>query len=957
MLFKPNRRFNFKKSIPALLFVLGIGFSIPAFSTHNRAGEIIYQKLPGTSHKYRFTIITYTEINNGNADRPELAISFGDGGTDSIKRTSKSTYPGRANIQRNEYETEHTYSGPGKYKIWVEDPNRNGGVINIPNSINTIFYIESELSITPGNDNNSPTLQFPPIDFACVNSPFYHNPGASDIDGDSLVYSLEKCKADSGKEIPGYSFPSATNTFAIDPKTGTLTWDVPDVSGEYNIAIRIREFRRITTPNGKKAVVEVGSILRDMQITVEPGCSNRPPEFENLRDYCVVVGDTLNFTVIGTDENDNSDRPGTLVTMEVEGAPFEIPKEATYNIYWNGPPGDPVYIDIQWVPGCNHVRKRTYDLFYKIEDNGYKPLANFGNSSILVIAPPVPNFQAEPQASSINLTWDSPRCLKAQGYKIYRKEGSSGFEPDSCETGVPDYLGYDLIAEIEEMDQLTYLDDNGGEGLIPGEMYCYLIITYYQDGAESIASEEVCAKLKKDVPILTNVSIRQTAGTNGSAFVAWSKANEFDAMLYPGPYRYRIYRTEKRRYQDFQLIDSLEGINDTLYIDSNLNTTSTEYAYKIEMMDLSESQPRSMGFSVVGTSIFLSSEPTDNRLKLFWNESVPWRNEQYVVIRLYRNAVDGSECIINSNMLLKGKVDSSSNLYILELDTVVGKVLDTTSRQFYTDSGLTNNKIYRYLVYSIGEYSLPSITKPLYNISQLHCESPIDNILPCSPGLELTTESCENVQAQLEEDPSRCSRDRASTIHSIDRVSLNWENGSTDNSTDCDIDDIIEYHLFYSSTRNGTFIELDDGITPDTKSYDHMLNNTRAGCYYITAVDSVGNLSEVEDTLCVDNCLLYRLPNVFTPNGDNHNDYFEPFPFCFIESIDLKVFNRWGTIVFKTKDPFIKWDGHNQNNDRPVSDGVYFYTCIVNQITVDGIRPVELKGNVHVLGSGNNSTE
>jgi len=105
----------------------------------------------------------------------------------------------------------------------------------------------------------------------------------------------------------------------------------------------------------------------------------------------------------------------------------------------------------------------------------------------------------------------------------------------------------------------------------------------------------------------------------------------------------------------------------------------------------------------------------------------------------------------------------------------------------------------------------------------------------------------------------------------------------------------------------------------------------------------------------VDNCPEYTLPNVFTPNQDGQNDFFVPFPYKFVESIDLQVYNRWGQIVFTTLDPDIVWDGVHMESKEICSDGVYFYTCVVNTITLQGILPITLTGYVHLL-KGNKST-
>ena len=67
------------------------------------------------------------------------------------------------------------------------------------------------------------------------------------------------------------------------------------------------------------------------------------------------------------------------------------------------------------------------------------------------------------------------------------------------------------------------------------------------------------------------------------------------------------------------------------------------------------------------------------------------------------------------------------------------------------------------------------------------------------------------------------------------------------------------------------------------------------------------------------------VPNVFTPNGDGKNDYFEIKGFqnpCTPIS-SLTILNRWGKVVFKTEGTQFKWDG--KSNDTNLIDGVYFY--------------------------------
>jgi len=63
--------------------------------------------------------------------------------------------------------------------------------------------------------------------------------------------------------------------------------------------------------------------------------------------------------------------------------------------------------------------------------------------------------------------------------------------------------------------------------------------------------------------------------------------------------------------------------------------------------------------------------------------------------------------------------------------------------------------------------------------------------------------------------------------------------------------------------------------------------------------------------------------NIFTPNNDGKNDFFElpdlPPDFCSSIFTNIKIFNRWGKQVYQSTTRQFKWDGND------VTDGVYFY--------------------------------
>lgn len=68
-------------------------------------------------------------------------------------------------------------------------------------------------------------------------------------------------------------------------------------------------------------------------------------------------------------------------------------------------------------------------------------------------------------------------------------------------------------------------------------------------------------------------------------------------------------------------------------------------------------------------------------------------------------------------------------------------------------------------------------------------------------------------------------------------------------------------------------------------------------------------------------------PNVFTPNGDGVNDYFritKPETLPCLEDMEIRIFNRWGMMVYHNSGSQFGWDGTYDGAD--VSEGVYFFT-------------------------------
>ncbi len=57
----------------------------------------------------------------------------------------------------------------------------------------------------------------------------------------------------------------------------------------------------------------------------------------------------------------------------------------------------------------------------------------------------------------------------------------------------------------------------------------------------------------------------------------------------------------------------------------------------------------------------------------------------------------------------------------------------------------------------------------------------------------------------------------------------------------------------------------------------------------------------------------------FTPDGNNINDLFHPFPYRYVKDISIKIFSRWGLEVFSSTDPDINWNGQTDNTGEDIT--------------------------------------
>ncbi|MDF1695601.1 MAG: gliding motility-associated C-terminal domain-containing protein [Saprospiraceae bacterium] len=899
------------KCLMSVLMVACIAFNADA--THNRAGEITYvQTGPLT---ITMTVTTYTKTSSIQADRDSIEIFWGDGTSQFVQRTNGNGIPLGNDVKLNTYTKEHTYPGRATYTIGFADPNRVANILNVnyPNSVEVEFFLSTTFTLLDPQFqgvNSSAILLQPPLDIACANKVFVHNPNAFDPDGDSLSYDLVVPKMSADNEVPGYLFPNEVspgllNKITLDPITGDFIWDTPKQQGEYNIAIRINEWR-----DG----VLLNSIIRDMQILVV-SCENDPPTINVIEEICVIAGEEINLPIIVNDPNE-----GQKVGLFASGGPFVVENDSARLENNNGFQEPEYTANFVWQTTCNHISDRYYQVVFRAVDNFFTDttgLATLKTVRIRVVGPQPENLTAESEISGIRLFWDAPYACeitdneKFQGFSVWRKIGSTSLLFDECNPGLSNSPYTKIIFQTKNKngDKYTTIDNNVEKGIT----YCYRIVAEFAqitstgnpyNRIESLRSNEICLQLARDLPLLTKVSIDNTDLSNGEVHLRWTKplAEDLDTTVNLPPYTYELYRSVDDGVS-FNLIPeftvttaSLYEEIDTNFFDQNLNTVAIQPHYFIKFY----SNNLEYGDSPEVSSTYLTIAPSDEQQELSWVEFVPWTKSEY-------------------------------NIYYTEPGSTQFEYLATTATPSYNHIGLKNGLEYCYYIEGIGSYNIPDIEDPLINLSQQVCSVPFDNIPPCPPKLDVEN-LCNDGTMEID------------LTELVNTLAYSRPNA------DCnDTDDVAGYYIYFNDIEGQTLTKIDSIFEESVNRYEHTPTRGISGCYAVSAFDFNGNESELSNIVCVDNCPEYQLPNTFTPNRDGANELFVPTINRFIETVDFQVYNQWGNIVFESQDPLLLWDG--TSNGKDLADGTYYYTCriIEQRVTGNVEGNVLLKGQINII--------
>jgi gliding motility-associated-like protein len=142
------------------------------------------------------------------------------------------------------------------------------------------------------------------------------------------------------------------------------------------------------------------------------------------------------------------------------------------------------------------------------------------------------------------------------------------------------------------------------------------------------------------------------------------------------------------------------------------------------------------------------------------------------------------------------------------------------------------------------------------------------------------------------------------------------------------LQDLISFNNTSSDNTSSWFWNFDDGTISESKNpAPHLfLSVTGSKIFNVTLI--VENSIGCQDTALTQITKLQScftaVPNALTPNGDGLNDYL--FPANVIDATDLefRIFNRFGQLMFESRDTTHKWDGRVNRQMQPA--GTYIWT-------------------------------
>ena len=195
-------------------------------------------------------------------------------------------------------------------------------------------------------------------------------------------------------------------------------------------------------------------------------------------------------------------------------------------------------------------------------------------------------------------------------------------------------------------------------------------------------------------------------------------------------------------------------------------------------------------------------------------------------------------------------------------------------------------------------------------------------------------------------DNTGCSDTAKAEVRIVNKIELKAGIAGTEYL--CRSDDSASFRDISTGNISTWHWDFNNGQTASTRQppvqYYSMTANDNIYVIRLAIADTTGCRDSVSHFIKVlDNCYI-AVPTAFTPNGDGLNDYLYPLNAYKATNLSFKVFNRYGQLVFESKEFSPKWDG--KINGKTQTNGLYVW--MLNYTDVAG-KKISLKGTTLLI--------
>ena len=149
-----------------------------------------------------------------------------------------------------------------------------------------------------------------------------------------------------------------------------------------------------------------------------------------------------------------------------------------------------------------------------------------------------------------------------------------------------------------------------------------------------------------------------------------------------------------------------------------------------------------------------------------------------------------------------------------------------------------------------------------------------------------------------------------------------------DFSLDPEITPIIAPEIKFTDNSIGASVwqwTFGDGDSSTVSSPIHTYRDTGTYYIYLHVENDYGCFSDAFHRVIINPFSTIYIPNAFTPDDDGINDTWFVKGSNMYE-FELKIYNRWGVLMFYTNDPFEGWTGLSPKTSKEAEQDVYVYT-------------------------------